>query len=293
MANIKCLTLNRVLKLKNQKGYGLVDLKLDIANLYIKAGQKNIGLIFLITDAQVVDETFMIVINDILASGEIQGLFSDEQIEDIISSMRNEVKTLGIQDTRENCWKFFIDKVRRLLKVVLCFSPVGSTLRVRSRKFPALINCTSINWFNEWPEEALRSVAQKFLSEIDLLPCEIQESVSVFMARVHGSVSLTSIAYLQNDKRYNYTTPKSYLEQIALYKRMLSTKSKQLEEKTIRLENGLTKMESASRQVDDLKEKLAEQEVEVKKKNEEADKLIKIVGDESKKVKNLYIQSIL
>jgi dynein heavy chain len=73
-------------------------------------------------------------------------------------------------DTRENCWKFFIDRVRRQLKVVLCFSPVGSTLRVRARKFPAIINCTAINWFHEWPQEALISVSKRFLEELDVLP---------------------------------------------------------------------------------------------------------------------------
>ena len=267
----------------------MIDLKIDIANLFIKAGQKNIGVVFLITDAQVADEKFLVLINDLLASGEIPGLFPDEQVEDIITSIRNEVKTLGIQDTRENCWKFFVDKVRRLLKVVLCFSPVGSTLRVRSRKFPAIINCTSINWFQEWPEEALRSVAQKFLSEVDSLPVDIQHSISVFMAGVHKSVNETSTTYLQNDKRYNYTTPKSYLEQIALYKRLLSMKYVQLQQKTQRLENGLVKLQSTSKQVDELKEKLAEQEIEVKQKNQEADKLIKIVGDESKKVKKFFL----
>ena len=225
----------------------MVDLKIDIANLFIKAGLKNIGVVFLLTDAQVADEKFLVLINDLLASGEIPGLFSDEQSEDIITSVRNEVKTLGIADTRENCWRFFIDKVRRLLKVVLCFSPVGSTLRVRSRKFPAIINCTSIDWFHEWPEEALRSVAQKFLTEVDALTPEIQTSRAVFMAGVHKSVNETSTAYLQNDKRYNYTTPKSYLEQIALYKRLLSSEYVELQAKTARLENGLVKLQSTSK----------------------------------------------
>lgn len=84
--------------------------------------------------------------------------------------MRFQVKGAGLPDTREVCWKFFIDRVRKQLKVVLCFSPVGSTLRVRSRKFPALINCTSINWFHEWPQEALVSVAMRFLEELPTLP---------------------------------------------------------------------------------------------------------------------------
>ena len=81
-----------------------------------------------------------------------------------------QVKSSGIHDTKENCWRFFIERVRRQLKVVLCFSPVGSTLRIRARKFPALINCTSVDWFHEWPQEALVSVSQKFLSELQPLP---------------------------------------------------------------------------------------------------------------------------
>lgn len=51
------------------------------------------------------------------------------------------------------------------MQVILCFSPVGSVLRVRARKFPAVVNCTSINWFHEWPEDALVSVSARFLEE--------------------------------------------------------------------------------------------------------------------------------
>lgn len=52
-----------------------------------------------------------------------------------------------------------------------------------------------------------------------------------------------------------------------------------------RLENGLTKLQSTSSQVDDLKEKLASQEVELQQKNEDADKLIEVVGGETQKVR--------
>lgn len=33
--------------------------------------------------------------------------------------------------------------------------------------FPSLVNCCTIDWFVEWPEEALISVAQDSLKEID------------------------------------------------------------------------------------------------------------------------------
>lgn len=185
-------------------------------------------------------------------------------------------------DTRENCWKFFIDRVRRQLKIVLCFSPVGSVLRVRSRKFPALVNCTSINWFHEWPQQALMSVSNQFLSELEVLPVSIfyrklavasnlstcirfffksvmffnlvvkenfRESIAKFMAYAHTQVNIISRTYLQSDRRYNYTTPKSFLEQISLYSKLLRRKSSELASKIDRLENGLEKLKSTANQV--------------------------------------------
>ena len=155
-------------------GYSIADLKVDLSALYLKSGLKNVGVMFLMTDSQVADEKFLVLVNDLLASGEIPDLLPDDEVENVINGVRNEVKSTGLMDTRENCWKFFIDRVRRLLKVVLCFSPVGNTIRVRSRKFPALTNCTSIDWFHEWPEEALVSVSKRFLEEVELIPVSVE-----------------------------------------------------------------------------------------------------------------------
>lgn len=44
-------------------------------------------------------------------------MFPDEEVENIIGSVRPEVCALGLMDTKENCWKFFTDRVRRQLKV--------------------------------------------------------------------------------------------------------------------------------------------------------------------------------
>lgn len=275
-----------VSQIQLKKGYGVPDLKNELSGLYLKAGLKNVGIMFLMTDAQIPNEQFLVLINDMLASGEIPDLFPDDEVENIIAGVRNEVKGAGLPDTRENCWKFFIDRVRKQLKVVLCFSPVGTTLRVRSRKFPAIINCTSINWFHEWPQEALVSVALNFLQDNVVLHYEFRESVGKFMAYVHSSVNSTSRNYLQSERRYNYTTPKSYLEQISLYIKLLDQKHEELKRKIERLENGLEKLKSTAAQVAELKKTLAVQEIELKEKNEAADRLIEIVGIETEKVQS-------
>lgn len=42
----------------------------SLANLYIRTGAKNMPTVFLLTDAQVLDESFLVLINDLLASGD-------------------------------------------------------------------------------------------------------------------------------------------------------------------------------------------------------------------------------
>ncbi|NWU53608.1 DYH17 protein, partial [Dromas ardeola] len=273
-----------VFQITLRKGYGIPDLKLDLASQYIKAAVKNSPTVFLMTDSQVAEESFLVLINDFLASGEVPGLFQDDDLENIINAMRPQVKFLGLQDTRENCWKLFIEKVRRQLKVILCFSPVGSTLRVRARRFPAVVNCTAIDWFHEWPQDALVSVSSRFLEETGDIEPEVKVSISQFMSHVHMSVKEMSKTYLAMERRYNYTTPKTFLEQIKLYQNLLSKKRSELTAKIERLEKGLTKLQSTTSQVDDLKAKLAVQEAELKQKNEDADKLIHVVGVETEKV---------
>lgn len=58
-----------------------------------------------------------------------------------------------------------------------------------------------------------------------------------------------STTYLANDRRYNYTTPKSFLQQITLYENLLDQKNAELLANIDRLENGLTKLESTAEQV--------------------------------------------
>ncbi|XP_072736834.1 dynein axonemal heavy chain 17 isoform X3 [Ciconia boyciana] len=273
-----------VFQITPKKGYGIPDLKLDLASQYIKAAVKNIPTVFLMTDSQVAEESFLVLINDFLVSGEVPGLFQDDDLENITSAMRPQVKLLGLQDTRENCWKLFIEKVRRQLKVILCFSPVGSTLRVRARRFPAVVNRMAIDWFHEWPEDALVSVSSRFLEETGNIEAEVKVSISQFMSYVHMSVKEMSKTYLAMERRYNYTTPKTFLEQIKLYKNLLSKKRSELTAKIERLEKGLTKLQSTASQVDDLKAKLAVQKAELKQKNEDTDKLIHMVGTETEKV---------
>lgn len=65
-----------------------------------------------------------------------------------------------------NLFKIF--HFRNNLHIVLCMSPVGNAFRARCRMFPSLVNCCTIDWFTEWPREALLGVSQSFFETVDL-----------------------------------------------------------------------------------------------------------------------------
>lgn len=73
------------------------------------------------------------------------------------------------------------------------------------------------------------------------------------MAYVLGSVNEISKVYLTNEKRFNYTTPKSYLELISMYTKLLSEQTDNNLQKIRRLENGLVRLAQCAHQVDSLK----------------------------------------
>lgn len=62
-------------------------------------------------------------------------------------------------------------------------------------------------------------------------------------------VGQASQQYLETYRRYNYTTPKSYLELISLYKTLLARKRAELQAAKERLQNGVEKIAQASAQV--------------------------------------------
>lgn len=60
---------------------------------------------------------FAVIMTVPFPPGEIPELFSEEKMEAIVTGVRAEVRALGLLDNRENCWRFFSDRVRLQLKV--------------------------------------------------------------------------------------------------------------------------------------------------------------------------------
>ncbi|XP_047126546.1 dynein axonemal heavy chain 6 isoform X3 [Hydra vulgaris] len=275
------------------RGYDYSAFRNDLKRLYQQAGVKRENTVFLFTDTQIIVEEFLEDINNILNSGEVPNLFEPEEYEQVIIETRPHAKEAGIpENARDAIFAHFINQVRNNLHIVLCMSPVGEAFRKRCRMFPSLVNCCTIDWFTEWPREALLSVSTSFFEEVELGNQDIKKGICEMCVEIHSSVSLTASRFYKELKRHYYTTPTSYLELITLYLTMLDEKRKQLVGARDRVKNGLKKLLETNKVVDSMQVELVALEPELKQKSLDTEKLmerLKVDQLEADKVRDIVM----
>jgi dynein heavy chain len=273
-----------IASLNISSSFSFNDLRDFLKDLYQKAGVSPAKPIcWLVPDSHIFDEKFLVYVNDILSSGYIPDLFTKEEFDSILSSNAVKVtaKALGVPDTKDAMTAFFIDTVRRNLHIVISLSPVGSLFRTRARRFPGIINCTSIDWYHPWSKDALVSVSTRFLDDAqfpDNMSSEVKENLAHHMADVHISSTQACVTYFNVSRRHNNTTPKSYLELIALYKSLLVSKGSAVRNAYGRLSTGLTTLTSTAKDVEVMQETLKVKMREVDEKRLKVDALLEDMG---------------
>ena len=273
-----------------KRGYKLTEFREDIKSLYKKSGIDGQPVTFLFTDNQIADESFVEDVNNILNSGEVPGMYTSDEKEKCIADIRQWCDDQGMQLSRDGLYNAFIDRVRDNLHIVLCMSPVGEAFRARCRQFPSLINCCTIDWYSEWPEDALLSVSEQYLANVKLESDEINKAVARACVDIHLSITKANELFYNELRRKYYITPKSYLDLINMYVQLLAEKREEYSVSRDRLVNGLNKLTQTNEVVDTMKEELNKLQPILKEKSESTTKLIAQVEkekEEAEKVKKV------
>ncbi|RYG69461.1 hypothetical protein EON64_02655, partial [archaeon] len=257
------------------RGYGMNEWHENLKDILMTAGARNLSTVFLFSDTQIVTETFLEDINNILNSGEVPNLYEADEIERIVALVRPLAKAAGKAETKEAIMQHYIHLVRENLHVVLCMSPIGAGFRTRCRMFPSLVNCCTIDWFNAWPEDALYSVAQRmFEGQKELGIGDYTDALSQLCNKMHRTVETETACYYNELKRYNYTTPTSYLELVKLYVDVLKKQQHKISLNEKRYRVGLDKIQETEEIVAKLEGELTEMQPVLEKAAQDTAKLL-------------------
>ncbi|KAG0598749.1 hypothetical protein M758_12G097900 [Ceratodon purpureus] len=137
------------------KNFGMPEWRESIGIMLRKAGELDKKTMFLFVDTQIKMEGFVEDVNSLLNTGEVPNLYDGGDLGAICEGVRPRAKRVKRDGSRMELFAFFVDECAKNLRIALAFSPIGDAFRDRLRKFPSLVNCTTIDWFSAWPSSVI------------------------------------------------------------------------------------------------------------------------------------------
>jgi len=120
-------------------------------------------------------------INNILNGGDVPNLYKPEDWEPILKVGKQLCLEKNISISKMNMFMAYLGRIVSNIHMVIAMSPLGEIFRARIRQFPSLVSCCTIDWFNEWPEEALLGVGKGQITATDVdLGNDLMNCVEVF-----------------------------------------------------------------------------------------------------------------
>jgi hypothetical protein len=88
--------------------YSIKQMRRDLLTIYTIAGVKNEKMVILLTDKEILDESFLTCVYEFIKGGAISPLFSKEEQAKIVNAVRSDMNQAGVAFTRQSGWQFFI-----------------------------------------------------------------------------------------------------------------------------------------------------------------------------------------
>ncbi|KZT06248.1 dynein heavy chain [Laetiporus sulphureus 93-53] len=307
-----------IFQIKVSNKYTGEDFDEDLRTVLRRAGCKGEKICFIMDESNVLDSGFLERMNTLLANAEVPGLFEGDEHSALMTACKEGSQRDGLMlDSHEELYRWFTQQVAKNLHVVFTMNPPENGLASRAATSPALFNRCVLDWFGDWSDQAFYQVGMEFTHTLDLdlpsynppamfpiayrelsMPPDHRNAIANAMVYVHESLHQFNQRLSRRQGRYNYVTPRHYLDFINQYVRLHNEKREELEEQQRHLHVGLDKLRDTVTQVEELRKSLAIKRTQLEAKNAEAnEKLKRMVADqqeaEQKKAASIQIQAAL
>lgn len=260
-----------------KSGYGQKEWGEDLIRALREAGLGSRGTLFLVRDSAITIDTQLEDISGLLSRGETPEWLPDD---DKARLLDDAALALGLDESASQAARVeaLRKKVRDGIRIGLLFSPVDAKFRKRLRAFPALVNCTTIDWFSDWPASALSEVGRGALEE--WLQPEKRPVALAFFPAAHAVAAAAAKRLLSERRRELFVTPATFLTLLSAFRSVFNQRAEQLKNSLSRYEKGVAALNGAKIEVEALKVAIRELEPKLVISERETDELIARVTEE-------------
>ncbi|KAM3875467.1 cytoplasmic dynein 2 heavy chain 1 [Diretmus argenteus] len=255
---------------KISRNYSLKHFNNDLKMVMQLAGLEGQQVVLLLEDYQFVHPAFLEMVNSLLSSGEVPGLYTPEELEPLLSSLKDAASQDGFTGPLYN---YFSYRIQQNLHIVLIMDCTNSNFTINCESNPALYRKCSVQWMEGWSESSMKKIPELLLAKIE---GEAEKSGGGKATNSNGSGSdqgeLCRLFLLVHEScREHGATPSQYMSFLHVYTAIYSSKQSQLTTRQQHLQAGVSKLNEAKALVDELKRRAAEQSTLLKTKQQEAD----------------------
>ncbi|XP_051881424.1 dynein axonemal heavy chain 6-like [Pristis pectinata] len=266
--------------------YNHSDFREDLKRVFKQTGAHRVKTVLLLTDSDLLKDSFLEDLNCMVSSGQVPGLFDSEELDSIIMELKEHEREGNVPDNKEALYRFFLQCVHDRLHIALALSAAGSMFRQRCRMNPSLVNCSTIDWYDRWPKEAQLKVANTYFRQVEFEEV-LKEKVAKVCVDIHNSVSVALEQMWQQMRRHYYITPSKYMELIRTFSNLLTTKKRDILNSRNRFANGLEKLSEASSLIGVMQEELVPLGAQIEQKTEEIEQLMKKLREDTDAVEEV------
>ncbi|KAG8584671.1 hypothetical protein GDO81_004716 [Engystomops pustulosus] len=251
---------------KISRGYELKQFKNDLKQVMQMAGIDGQQVVLLLEDYQFVHPTFLEMINSLLSSGEVPGLYTMEELEPLLSPLKDQASEDGFTGP---LFTYFTFRVLQNLHIVLIMDCTNTNFTINCESNPALYKKCSVQWMEGWSDRSMKKIPKMLFSDTT---SEEKSQRSEYRKSSPGESEFykSFLTIHESCKAYG-ATPRRYMTFLQVYGSLFSNKKAELTNKQKHLQAGVSKLNEAKSLVDELKRKAGEQSLLLKTKQAEAD----------------------
>jgi dynein heavy chain 2 len=258
---VACYQLKiELVRLHMGRDYSMKNFKADLKAVIAKATVENERVALAVEDHNFVNEDVLEMVNSLIASGEVPGLYTPEELDQLLPPLREPAADEGFTG---GVYQFFQQRLRANLKVCLIMDPRHSLFAVRCTSNPALLTRCTVLWIDTWTEEGMKALCKQVYRDVikESLKDDDKLNVPAELIVIHKSVG-------------DRGTPELFKSVMQTFRTVYQTKAKTSRDQAQRLSAGLQKLNEAQEQVDKTKAEVSEKMKEVEKKQTEADEAL-------------------
>ncbi|TMS07235.1 Cytoplasmic dynein 2 heavy chain 1 [Larimichthys crocea] len=266
---------------KITRGYTLKNFSNDLKSVMQLAGLEGQQVVLLLEDYQFVHPAFLEMVNSLLSSGEVPGLYTPEELEPLLSSLKDSASQDGFTGPLYN---YFSYRIQQNLHIVLIMDCSNSNFTINCESNPAFYRKCSVQWMEGWSESSMKMIPELLLAKTEG-GGDMNEREKATKGKNSGSAQgdLCRLFLMVHEScKEHGATPSQYMAFLHVYTALYSRKQSQLTTRQQHLQNA----SDQKTEMEKIKGKMAQEVSKIEERKAKIDDELKEVQplvDEAKR----------